>query len=55
MDLLCADVGELCGGTLREERHDYIMDKVHDDLDWSVTTRTKYKTLLRRLLGYIGF
>ena len=45
MDLLGPEVGELCGGSLREERLDVLTQKLiqaggDDKLDWLVLTLT---------------
>ncbi|ELU12802.1 hypothetical protein CAPTEDRAFT_163999 [Capitella teleta] len=39
VDLLLPEVGELCGGSLREERYDLIRNKVTPDLKWYADLR----------------
>lgn len=39
MDLLLPQIGELLGGSQREERHDVLTSKITDDLDWYLELR----------------
>ena len=58
-DLLCPQVGELCGASEREERHDVLLEKINnfglkpEDYSWYLNLR-KYGSVVHSGFG-LGF